>query len=146
MQVSKQLCNHFLERCQDKLVTLKMKRLNGNSFSFLTFLMLWNSTRCQEGVLFKCVLATTDYLTEVINLSVTSRIQCGLQCLLEMENNICTAFAFAKASNTCSCGRKRFAPVLDTGSKDRLQVVSSCPKISTGQFCFPPSPESNKTY
>ena len=113
---------------------LKMKNWKDLSLFLITFLKLWNIIMCQESTMFERTLATTDYLAEVTTFAVTSRIECGAVCLVKMNHNNCTAFAIDEMSGTCTCGRKRFAPVQETDSVALLYVTASCPKIKTGQL------------
>lgn len=114
-----------------------MNNLNESITFLLTFFKLWNFTMCQEVARFIRIQASTDYLAEVSIFAVTSRIECSAQCLVRMDHNNYTAFSIDENLGTCTCGRKHFAPVQDTGSKAKLHVIASCPKIKTGQFCLP---------
>lgn len=125
----------FLNSFMKKVCWLVTKRMGSLSeviiFLFL-FLKFSDITLCFDDFLFKHVLATTDYLTKVTIFTATSRVECGIQCLLEQDHNVCTAFALDEIIGTCTCGRKRFAPVQVTGSEAKLYVGVPCPKIKTG--------------
>lgn len=135
----KQSQNKVPEKSQNIIcwwfVSHEMKKLSCPISVYLILLNLWNNTLCHEGVLFKRILATTDFLAHVSSFNATSRIECGSQCLLKMDHDPCTAFSLDVNSATCTCGKKRFAPVQVTGSVSKLHVVDSCPKIKTGQLC-----------
>ena len=131
-----------LQQCSMKKVTIlfvcrdesKMSKLNDPIIFLIIMLNLWNHTLCLEGVLFKRILATTDFLAQISTFNAKSRIECGSQCFLKTDHNPCTAFSLE--GGICTCGKKRFAPVHVTGSGAQLYVVDSCPKVKTGQLCL----------
>lgn len=102
-------------------------------FVLIIFALPWNTIELTQTALFKQISATTDFLAELTIFNSRSRIECSAQCLIKMSSNACTAFAFDHNSGLCTCGKKRYTIVQDTGSVTMIHVIDSCPKIQTGQ-------------
>ena len=86
-----------------------------------------------QSVLFIETYVTTDFLADIVNFEAKSKVECASHCHRKMNGNACTAFALNESANLCTCGKKRFAPVVDTSSDTILHIASNCPKLKTGE-------------
>ena len=88
-------------------------------------LLAW--AQLSKSVLFKRLMATTDFLDEVTVLSeVTSRIHCASSCWKATNEDDCAAFHFDRLTNVCSCGRRLNFEKRSTGSVLRLHSNILC--------------------
>ena len=113
-----------------------MSSLSGTYLALILSFLSWNIVVSHQTTQFKQITATTDLLAEVTVFNARSQIECGSRCFNVMNGNACTAFALDETDGSCTCGKKRYVPVQNTGSVTMIHVIDSCPKMKTGQIFY----------